>query len=78
MCSPLSPIVANIFMQSFRQEAVQLAKNKPRLWVRYIDDTFVIWQNGLDKLEPSKSISIAFKTPLNLQWRPRERVSYPS
>ena len=42
MGSPLSPIVANIFMESFEQEALQLAKDKPRLWVHYVDDTFLI------------------------------------
>ena len=52
MGSTLSPIVANIFMESFEQDALQLAKNKPRLWVRYVDATFVIWQHGVDELAP--------------------------
>ena len=51
MGSPLPLRIANIVMESFEQEAFQLAKNKPRLWVRYVDDTFVIWQHGLDKLK---------------------------
>ena len=28
-----------------------LLHSTPKLWVHYVDDTFVIWQHGLDKLE---------------------------
>ena len=27
------------------------ANHRPKLWVRYIDDTFVLWQHGDDHLE---------------------------
>ena len=42
MGSPLSPIVANLFMESFEQQALQTFTNPPRIWRRYVDDTFVV------------------------------------
>jgi len=42
MGSPLSPIVANIFMEDFKGKALALVHLLPKLWKRYVDDTNVI------------------------------------
>ena len=40
--SLVSPKVANLFMEYFEQKALSTATNPPRIWLRYVGDTFVI------------------------------------
>ena len=51
MGSPLSPIEANLYMETFEREALASAVTAPRLWLRYEVETFVIWTHVGDKLE---------------------------
>ena len=41
MGSPLSPLIANIFMEEFEVKALS-STPPPSLWLRFVDDTFVI------------------------------------
>ncbi|XP_011868909.1 PREDICTED: uncharacterized protein LOC105562568 [Vollenhovia emeryi] len=50
MGSPISPIIANIFMEHFKNEILKKAPLKPSTWFRYVDDTFVIWNHGRETL----------------------------
>jgi len=47
---PLSPVIANFFMEDFEKEALELAAHKPVCWYRYVDDTFAIWLHGRERL----------------------------
>lgn len=48
MGSPLSPVMANIYMEYFEDMALGSAPLKPTMWLRYVDDTFVLWPHQED------------------------------
>jgi hypothetical protein len=49
--SSLSPIVSNIYMEFFEKLILNSAQYKPSLWLRYVDDTFVIWPHEPELLQ---------------------------
>ena len=46
MGSPVSAVVANLYMEFFKELALDTAPVKPRLWKRHIDDTSCIVKKG--------------------------------
>ncbi|GJQ88825.1 hypothetical protein Trydic_g14814 [Trypoxylus dichotomus] len=51
MGRPLSLVVANLFMERFKNLAIETAVDKPTVWWKYVDDTLVVWPHGRDKLD---------------------------
>lgn len=51
MGSPLSPVVADIFMEAFETVALDSSSYKPKVWFRYVDDTFIVWPHGRETLD---------------------------
>ena len=51
----ISALVANLYMENFEKKALNTTSTPPRVWMRYVDDTFVIQredqkQNFLDHI----------------------------
>ena len=49
MGSPVSPIVANIFMSNFEEKILSTYTPSPKVWCRFVDDTFVILKQSETK-----------------------------
>ena len=50
MGSPLSLVMANLFIEEFKKNTLATATLKPGFWFRYVDDTLSSWCHGLDNL----------------------------
>ena len=48
MGSPLSAVLANIYTKYFEEMALGSASLKSPMWVRYVDDTFILWPHQED------------------------------
>ena len=51
MGTKLAPSYANIFMSDFEEKYVYTYELQPKIWLRYIDDIFCIWQHGETELK---------------------------
>jgi hypothetical protein len=47
----LSPVISNIFVEHFEEIAPDTVDYKHAKWLRYVDDTFVVWPHEPAKLQ---------------------------
>jgi hypothetical protein len=50
MGSPLSPVVANLYMECLEKTWNRLFPLKPKEWKIYVDDTHFVWPHGRNSL----------------------------
>ena len=46
MGSPISPNVANLYMEDLETRAIQSAQNPPSFWRRFVDDALTIMKSS--------------------------------
>lgn len=51
MGTKMAPAYANVYMAVLEEEFLERSEYKPSLYVRYIDDIFMIWEHGDEKLK---------------------------
>ena len=49
MGSPISPLVANLFMEEIEVQTISTSTTLPTLWKRFVDDTFTIIKKNRDR-----------------------------
>ena len=51
MGSPLSLVVANLYMEAFEKYTIESFPLKPKWWKRFVDDTNINWPHGKESLK---------------------------
>ena len=51
MGTRMAPAFADLFMGNFEEKALGGFQDKPLIWFRYIDDIFMVWTHGNEKLD---------------------------
>jgi hypothetical protein len=50
MGSPISPVIAIFYVEDFEKKALANATHQPAWWYSYVEDSFVIWPHGQEKI----------------------------
>ena len=65
MGTKMAPSFANLFLGNFEVNALKNVPFQPHTWLRYIDDIFMIWTEGIDNLKVFIDYLTIFILPLN-------------
>ena len=51
MDTPMAPSYTNLFLGKFERDALLNSPHQPYLWLRFMDDLFMTWTAGSEKLK---------------------------
>lgn len=51
MGSPMAPAYASLFMGKFEHDFLQSMPIKPEIWLRFLDDIFMVWNDSMENLQ---------------------------
>ena len=60
-----APSFANLFMAGLEKKIFENTNFKPLLWLRYLDDIFCIWTEGLERLQEFYQYLNSFRPTIN-------------
>ena len=73
----MAPAYANMFMHDLESRLLDLAPVKPYLWLRYIDDIFMIWTAGEEQLQEFLQWINQYHNTIKFTWDwSRKNVNY--
>ena len=75
MCSPISVTIVNLVMEHIEIKAINSFFSPPKLWSRFVDDTFVIIKSDIVK-KFFDHTKIALKQASNLPSNMRKKTHY--
>ena len=77
MGSPLSPVLANLFMEFFESELLPTLPVQPPLWVRYVDDILIFWPDELDFQEFFHGVNnLVPSIKFTVEWEEGGKISF--
>ena len=62
LSTKMTPAYANLFMDDLEQKILSQSPLKPLVWWRYIDDVFMIWPHGEEKLSEFVNLNSSHET----------------
>ena len=64
----VAPSYANLFMDDLERKIISASTLKPYMWLRFIDDVFMIWTHGEERLREFLDFINGFHNSIKFTW----------